>query len=69
MADKQKLTPLKKGGEVKRHKGKGSEQAPMLDRGQMAKLPQSPFSNYGKASPMPMGPAMPPRGGGFGGAI
>jgi hypothetical protein len=67
MANKPKLTPLTKGGKVTQHKGKGSEQAPMLDRGQMSKLPQGPFNNYGKATPMPMGPSMPKPGvfGGF----
>ena len=56
------IKPLSKGGKVTQHKGKGSEQAPMLDRGQMSKLPQGPFNNYGKMPPMP-GPALPPMGG------
>jgi hypothetical protein len=63
------LTPLSKGGKIERHKGKGSQQAPMPDRGQIKKLPQQPFNSYGKATPMPMGLPPMPKGGGFGGAV
>lgn len=56
------MTPLTKGGSTKAHKGKGSQQAPMPDRGQIKQLARpgmSSLNDYAKATPaaqpQPMG--------------
>jgi len=52
------LTPLGKGGAVKKHKGKGSSQAPMASRDQIKSLSRPPtntMNDYAKATPMPQG--------------
>ena len=61
------LTPLSKGGSVKKHAGKGSAVASMPDRGQIAQLAKPTgqnINNYAKATPMPQ-PA-PAAAGGLG---
>lgn len=55
MVFKQDLTPLKKGGEIHKQKGKGSAAAPMPQRNQLQKLQKSPtntINDYAKATPM-----------------
>lgn len=67
MARKPQLTPLTKGGSIKRHDGKGSESAPLPDRGQIGKLARGGgINDYAKATPLAkgFGPIM---GGGTGG--
>lgn len=54
---KKHLTPFHKGGAIHKHNGnKGSEQAPLPNRGELSAL-QKPATNsindYAKASPMP----------------
>lgn len=53
---KKDLTPLRKGGAIHKHNGKGSEMATMPNRNTLASL-QKPATNsindYAKASPMP----------------
>ena len=53
---KKNLTPLKPRGQIDAHKGKGSEMAPLPDRGQISKLTRNPAANsindYGKATPV-----------------
>ena len=67
MVWKNQLTPLSKGGAIHKHKGKGSEQAPMPNRNTLTAL-QNPatnsINNYAKAAPMPQ--PMPPSTGGLG---
>jgi hypothetical protein len=63
----QHLTPLKKGGQVTKHHGKGSQMASMPNRGSLAKLGRNPsINNYAKATPMPSG-QVDPTGGSAGG--
>lgn len=51
---KKDLTPLTKGGKIDRHKGKGSEQARLPDRGQIGKLARGGSMNdYAKSTPLP----------------
>ena len=55
MVFKQNLTALSKGGTITKHKGKGSEQAPMPNRNELSSLSQpagQSLSNYAKATPM-----------------
>lgn len=55
MAFKKDLTPLSKGGQIIKHKGKGSQAAGMPDRhqiGQLATAPGASLNNYAKATPM-----------------
>ena len=66
---KKHFTPLTKRGSVTVHKGKGSLQAPMPDRNQVASLangPMNSINDYGKATPMPQPDAMPDMEGGLG---
>lgn len=54
---KKDLTPLtKKGGVVHKHAGKGSQQAALPDRQEIAALaaPGATMNNYAKATPMAM---------------
>lgn len=53
---KKHLTPLSPGGQTTVHKGKGSQMAPMPDRGQIAGLAKGPgtINDYAKATPAPM---------------
>lgn len=64
------ITPLTKGGSVKKYAGKGSQSAPMPDRGQLKSLSrpanQSP-QNYAKATPMSAAPVPGPGTGGWSG--
>lgn len=56
---KKHMTPLSKGGQMVRHKGKGSQMAPMPSRGDIQALATQPgLNNYAKATPMaqPMAP-------------
>jgi len=65
---KKHLTPLRKGGQMAVHKGKGSEQAPLPARSEINKLatpPTNTMNDYAKATPM-AAPVQPP--GGFPGA-
>lgn len=68
---KNQLTPLRKGGEVTKHAGKGSKTAPMVDRAAVvgAQQPGAGLNNFSKATPMAApapNPAMPgPGSGGF----
>ena len=59
---KKHITPLSKGGQTTVHSGKGSQQAPMPQRGQVKAL-QNPatngVNNYAKATPMAQGPTAP----------
>jgi hypothetical protein len=55
MVFKNQLTALSKGGTVTKHKGKGSQMAPMPDRSQISSLAQpanQSIGNYAKATPM-----------------
>lgn len=49
------------------HKGKGSQQAPLPDRSQIAQLarPGSSFNDYAKATPMAQSVTPEPQEGGF----
>jgi hypothetical protein len=61
---KKHMTPLTKGGARHVHKGKGSQQAPMPDRGQISQLAQpgtNSINDYAKATPMAQ-PAPDPDG-------
>lgn len=65
---KQHMTPLTKKGQVHKHKGKGSEQAAMPDRGEIGKLARGPMNSindYAKATPMAR-PLPSTQEGGFG---
>lgn len=59
---KKHLTPLRPGGQVDKHTGKGSESAPLPNRGELSKLTRNPAANsindYGKASPVAAPPSM-----------
>lgn len=59
---KKQLTPLRKGGPIHKHAGKGSEQQTMPNRNLLTSL-QKPatngINNYAKASPMPQGAVNP----------
>lgn len=55
MVFKQNLTPLSKKGPVHKHKGKGSEQAPMPNRNELTSLSKpagQSINDYAKATPM-----------------
>jgi hypothetical protein len=65
MFGKKQMTPLGKGGARTVHKGKGSQQAPMPDRGQIGQLARGPMTSindYAKATPMAQ-PEAPTEGG------
>lgn len=69
---KKHMFPLSKKGQVVKHKGKGSQQAPMPDRNQIAGLangPQNTINDYAKATPMPqpVSPDLSDAGSDFGG--
>jgi len=53
---KKNLTPLRPRGQIDKHAGKGSEQAPLPNRNELSKLTRNPAANslndYGKASPV-----------------
>ena len=69
MVFKQNLTPLSKGGAITKHKGKGSQQAPMPDRNEISSLAKpatQSINNYAKATPMAQ-PAPDPSTSGTGG--
>lgn len=67
MVFKQNLTPLKKGGAIHKHAGKGSQMASMPNRHTLASLSQNPsINNYAKATPMPSGQVDPSGGAGAG---
>ncbi len=62
MAFKKDLTPLRKHGEVIKHKGKGSSAAPLPSRHTIKQLAQpggATINNYAKATPMPSGQPAP----------
>lgn len=69
---KKHIVPLRPGGQVDVHKGKGSQMAGMPDRREIKQLgaPGSTMNDYAKASPAsePAGNPAPPMGGfGLGG--
>ncbi len=51
---KHQMKPLSKGGQTTVHAGKGSQQAPLPNRGTLNALasPNSSMNNYAKASPI-----------------
>lgn len=52
---KRHMTPLTKGGTRTVHQGKGSQSAPMPERGQIEQLSRGPMNtmnDYAKATPM-----------------
>jgi len=53
MVFKNKLTPLRRGGDITKFEGKGSEMAAMPDRREMKKLASGSagINDYAKASP------------------
>ena len=60
------ITPLSKGGSVKKYAGKGSQSAPMPNRGQLASLARpagQSMQNYSKATPMAAAPTPGPGSG------
>jgi hypothetical protein len=72
---KQNLSPLSKGGQITKHKGKGSQQANMPTRTGLQSLMQpgqNTMNNYAKATPVPsasassLGPSPTPGGPGLG---
>jgi hypothetical protein len=67
MVFKQDLTPLSKKGSITKHKGKGSQSAPMPNRNQLRSLQKAPtntINDYAKASPVPQAPNDPTSGAG-----
>lgn len=69
---KKHMVPLSRAGQLVKHKGKGSQQAPMPDRTQinsLARGPMNTINDYAKASPMPqpVSPDMSDAGSDFGG--
>ena len=61
-AFKKDLTPLSKGGQVTKHKGKGSEMAPLPNRNELTALTKpatNSINDYAKATPMPSGQTDP----------
>jgi hypothetical protein len=65
---KKHMTPLTKGGTLHKHKGKGSQMAPMPDRRQISQLAQpgqQSMNDYAKATPMAQPQPADPMEGGF----
>lgn len=55
MVFKKNLRPLSKGGQIIKHRGKGSQQAPLPARGALNALSNAPgalVNNYAKATPV-----------------
>ncbi len=63
---KKDMTPLTKGGSLVANKGKGGQQAPMPNRGQVSALarPGAGMNDYAKATPMAQ-PSPFPEGSGY----
>lgn len=52
MVYKNKLTPLRPGGRIDKHEGKGSQAAPMVSRSEIKQLARGgSLNDYAKATP------------------